>query len=124
MRTGSRSLNSAVRLREPTRSFRLIDPPGARFVAVHSGGGANDAIDWRGGLWAWELNFEGELGDGARSLGRFEADLGQRAARDPFVEDGVRPLAVGTVALVEVLDEVGEDPPALGRVGDHGGNRR
>jgi alpha-tubulin suppressor-like RCC1 family protein len=73
--------------------FRLVTPPGGRFVAVHSGGGANYAIDRRGGLWAWGLNFEGELGDGSM------ATLSTRPARDPLDVAQVSSTANVVVAL-------------------------
>jgi alpha-tubulin suppressor-like RCC1 family protein len=73
--------------------FRLTEPRGVRFVAVHSGGGANYAIDRRGGLWAWGLNFEGELGDGS------SATLATRPVRDPLDVAQVSSTANVVVAL-------------------------
>jgi alpha-tubulin suppressor-like RCC1 family protein len=60
---------------------------------VHSGGGANYAIDRRGGLWAWGLNFEGELGDGSA------ATLSTRPVRDPLDVAQLSSMANVVVAL-------------------------
>ena len=76
-----------------TTPFRLTEPRGVRFVAVHSGGGANYAIGRRGGLWAWGLNFEGELGDGSA------ATLSTRPVRDPLDVGQVSSTANVVVAL-------------------------
>jgi len=73
--------------------FRLTDPRGVRFVAVHSGGGATYAIDRRGGLWAWGLNFEGELGDGSSET------MSTRPVRDPLDVAQVSSTANVVVAL-------------------------
>jgi alpha-tubulin suppressor-like RCC1 family protein len=85
-------LGDGHRVDRPT-PFRLLDPPGVRFVAVHSGGGASYAIDRRGGLWAWGLNFEGELGDGS------SATMSTRPVRDPLDVAQVSSTANVVVAL-------------------------
>jgi alpha-tubulin suppressor-like RCC1 family protein len=90
--------------------FRLTGPHGVRFAAVNSGGGANYAIDRRGGLWAWGLNFEGELGDGS------SATLSTRPVRDPLDVAQVSSTANVVVAL-------GRHHGSLSRVG-HSVNRR
>lgn len=59
-----------------------------------------------------------------RSVGLRESGLGQRAALYPLIEDGLRPRAVRAVAAVELLDEDGEDTPALRRVDDDRGGGR
>jgi alpha-tubulin suppressor-like RCC1 family protein len=85
-------LGDGRRIDRPT-PFRLTDPRGIRFVAVNSGGGANYAVDRRGGLWAWGLNFEGELGDGST------ATLSTRPVRDPLDVAQVSSTANVVVAL-------------------------
>ena len=60
------------------RPFQLPEPPRVRFVAVHSGGGADYAISRHGELWAWGLNFEGEIGNGS------SATFALRPVRVPF----------------------------------------
>ena len=85
-------LGDGRRVDRPT-PFRLTDPRGVRFVAVNSGGGANYAIDRRGRLWAWGLNFEGELGDGSA------ATLSTRPVRDPLDVGQVSSTANVVVAL-------------------------
>lgn len=60
------------------RPFQLPEPPHVRFVAVHSGGGADYAISRHGELWAWGLNFEGEIGTGS------SATFALRPVRVPF----------------------------------------
>src|SRR5260370_4931459 len=55
------------------------------------------------------------------SVGLHEGDLGQRAALHPLIDDGLRPRTVRAVAAAELLDEEGEDTPALRPVdNDHG----
>lgn len=58
------------------------------------------------------------------SVGLHEGDLGQRAALHPLTEDGLRPRTARAVAAVELLDEKGEDAPALRRLNDDRGRRR
>jgi alpha-tubulin suppressor-like RCC1 family protein len=96
-------LGDGRRVDRPT-PFRLTGPRGVRFVAVNSGGGANYAIDRRGGLWAWGLNFEGELGDGS------SATLSTRPVRDPLDVAQVSSTANVVVAL-------GHPDGSLSRVG-------
>lgn len=45
---------------------------------------------------------------GSASVGLVKGDPRQRAARDPLLEDGFRPWAVGALALIEVIDEFDE----------------
>jgi len=58
------------------------------------------------------------------SIGAHEGDLGQRAALHPLIEDSRRPWAVRAAPAVELLDEDGQDAPALRRVDDDRGRRR
>jgi alpha-tubulin suppressor-like RCC1 family protein len=79
-------LGDGRRVDRPT-PFRLIDPPGVRFVAVHSGGGANYAIDRRGGLWAWGPELRRRTGRWIH--GDTDGEAGARPARRrPTVEYG------------------------------------
>ena len=61
---------------------------------------------------------------GVASVGLVEADLRQRAIRDPVLNDLFTPGTVRRAAAVEVLDHRSEDPATLDRVGDHGGGGR
>src|SRR5580693_5263305 len=53
-----------------------------------------------------------------KSVGLEEADPRQRATLHPLVEGRNPPRAVGTMAVVELVDEVTEHATPLGRIGD------
>ena len=59
---------------------------------------------------------------GSASVVFDEADFCQWTVLDPFVEDGCRPRAVGAVAVVELIDEVGKHTTSLRRVSDDCGH--
>jgi len=46
---------------------RAVFPPGVRLVAISAGGDHSLALDADGQVWAWGLNFHGQLGDGTTS---------------------------------------------------------
>lgn len=52
-----------------------------------------------------------------------ECDFGERTVLHPIVERGSRPRAFGTVAAIEVVDEVGEHSASLEWIGDDRSNR-
>jgi hypothetical protein len=88
----------------------VVEPRGVGFFGCPQFGDLVATLDPPGGV-----------GDEA---GLPEPDPRQRTALHPLVQDGLRPRAVDALAMVELLDELGEHATALRRIGDHGGHRR